>query len=141
MPLFKDSDRQEIAQRIADIAHDVQLIMFTQENECRFCETTRQMVEELSALSGKLSAEIRDLTGDAEMVRQYGITKVPAIVVRGERDYGIRFYGVPAGYEFPTLLEAVRDVGRRDPELPASILGTLAGIDQPVHLQVMVTPT
>jgi len=141
MSLIKDDDRKAITQRLSNVKHDVKLLMFTQEHECRWCETTRQMVEEVAGLSPRLTAEIRDFVADAELAKRHGIDKVPAIAVLGERDYGIRFYGVPAGYEFTPLLEAIQDVGRGDPALPAPLLTELAKVDQPVHLQVMVTPT
>jgi glutaredoxin-like protein len=141
MTLIQDADRKLIAQRFAELTHDVTLHMFTQEHECRWCETTRQIVEELAGLSPKVRAEIHDFLGDPEAVKQYGIDKIPAIAVVGEQDYRIRFYGVPAGYEFTPLLEAILDVGRGDPGLPEPVRAELAKIDKPVHLQVMVTPT
>jgi alkyl hydroperoxide reductase subunit AhpF len=141
MSLIQDADRKLIAQRFEGLAHTVTLHMFTQENECRWCETTRQIVEELAGLSPKVRAEIHDFLTDAELAKQYQIDKIPAIAVVGERDWGIRFYGVPAGYEFTPFLEAVLDAGRGEPELLAPLRAELAKVDKPVHLQVMVTPT
>jgi glutaredoxin-like protein len=141
MPLLKDDDRREIRKRLAGIEHPVTLLLFTQEHECQFCVLTREMVEEVAALSDKIEVEIHDFVADAAVAQEYGIDKIPAVVVRGDRDYGIRFYGIPAGYEFASFLEAILDVGRRDPQLPADWLALLAKVDQPVMLQVLVTPT
>ena len=99
------------------------------------------MVTELAELSEKVTAEIHDFLADSELAQQYGLDRVPAIVVRGAEDYGIRFYGVPAGYEFASLLEAIQAVGRGAHGLPDAIVAKLAQIKEPVHLQVMVTPT
>jgi len=141
MPLIKEHDKSQIAKLFEPILHDVRLVMFTQERECQFCEMTRQMTEEVAALSPRVRAEIHDFIAEADLARQYGIDKIPAIAVMGEADYRIRFYGIPAGYEFPALLEAVVDVGMRTPALPDPLLAEVQKIDQPVHLQVMVTPT
>jgi alkyl hydroperoxide reductase subunit AhpF len=141
MSLIQDADRKLIAQRFGELAHDVTLLMFTQEHECRWCETTRQIVEELAGLSPRVRAEVHDFAADPEVAKRYQIDKIPAIAVVGEKDWGVRFYGVPAGYEFTPLLEAILDAGRGEPELPAPLLAELAKVDQPVHLQVMVTPT
>jgi alkyl hydroperoxide reductase subunit AhpF len=141
MPLIKDDDRKLIAGRLGAMSQDVVLHMFTQEHECRYCEMTRQMVEEVGELSPRVRVEVHDFVADQALAQRYGVDKVPAIAVVGARDYGIRFYGIPAGYEFTPFLDAILDVGRGDPGLPAPILAELARIDRPVHLQVMVTPT
>lgn len=141
MNLIRDRERDQIKRKFAALAHPVKLLMFTQDFECEYCSMTRQLLEELAGLSDKLSIEFRDFIADAELARQYGIDKIPAIAVLGEKDYGIRFYGVPAGYEFASLLDAVADVSRRDPQLSPELLAMLAKIDRPVHMQVMVTPT
>ena len=67
--------------------------------------------------------------------------KVPATAVRDGKDYGIRFYGLPAGYEFSTLLDAIVEVSKGDSRLRPESREKLAKIAQPVHLEVFVTPT
>ena len=78
---------------------------------------------------------------EAELAEQYGVDKIPALLVRADEDPGIRFYGVPAGYEFDSVLQAVQDVARGDAGLPGVVMEDLARVDKPVHLQVMITPT
>jgi len=141
MALLKDDDKKEVERLLAGLENEVRLVMFTQEVECQYCEVTREMVEEIAALSPKITAEIHDFVADADFAKEYGIDKIPAIAVVGERDYGIRFYGVPAGYEFTSLIEDILDVGRGDPGLPADVTAQLSQVDKPVHMQVMITPT
>jgi glutaredoxin-like protein len=59
----------------------------------------------------------------------------------GEKDYGIRFYGIPAGYEFTSLIHALRLVGGVGSLLDQETRDELAKLDQEVHMQVFVTPT
>ena len=141
MALLKESERQEVTKLLAELEHEVRLVMFTQEHECQWCQTTREMVTELAELSEKVTAEIHDFLKEDSLAKQYGLARVPAIVVMGEQDYGIRFYGVPAGYEFASLLEVIQAIGHRSHGLPESVVADLARIEKPVHLQVMVTPT
>jgi glutaredoxin-like protein len=140
MPILKEPDRNEVRKRLAGIEHPVKLLMFTQEHECQFCAQTRELVEEVASLSDKLTLTVHDFVGDAAVAQEYGVDKIPAIVVMGEKDYRIRFFGIPAGYEFPTLIEAILDVGRRDPKLSPDWSQLLERVDRPVHLQVLVTP-
>lgn len=115
--------------------------MFTQEFECDYCKITRELLEAVSGLSEKISLEVYDFVKEIELAKSYGIDKIPATILLGDLDYGIRFYGVPAGYEFTTLIEDIIDVSRRDPGLPKEVLNELVKVDRPVHIQVMISPT
>jgi len=119
----------------------VKIIMFTQEVECQFCMQTRQLINELAALHDKIKVEIYDFLKDSEKTKEYGVDKVPAIVIVGERDYGIRFYGMPYGYELQTLLEAVINVSRGRTDVSEETRKKLREIKTPVHIQVFVTLT
>jgi alkyl hydroperoxide reductase subunit AhpF len=74
-------------------------------------------------------------------VEAFGVDKIPATVVMGERDYGIRFYGIPSGYEFASLVEAIVAVSQRDSGLSPETREKLRRVNAPVHIQVLVTPT
>ena len=141
MGILKDKDKKKVANIFRDIGKDVKIVMFTQEMECPHCEMTRTMLEEVSALSDKISLEVKDFVADADLAKKYGVDKIPATVLLGDKDYGIRFYGVPAGYEFNVLVEDIVNVGKRDPELSKEVMAELAKIDRPVHLQVLISPT
>jgi glutaredoxin-like protein len=90
-------------------------------------------------LSDRLTLETHDLKDEPAAAAQYGITRAPGLAVLGERDYGIRLYGLPAGYEFTSLIETLLAVGKRQHGLSEPLLKELAKVDRPVHLQVMVT--
>ncbi len=141
MGVLKDKDQKALAKVFGELTGQVKLVMFTQEVECEYCLLTREMVEEIAALSDKVSVEVHDFVKDASRAKEFGVDKIPAVIVMGDKDYGIRFYGIPAGYEFTTLIETILDVSHGQHGLPQSAVNELAKIDQPVHLQVMITPT
>jgi len=141
MNMIKDEDKLEIKKVFSALENDVKMIFFTQEHECQYCSHTHELLNELAPLSDKLHLEVYDFVRDADKVKKYGIDKIPAIVLEGERDYGIRFYGIPAGYEFTTLIEDILDVSRRNPGLDPKVLAELSKVDKPVHMQAMVSPT
>jgi len=141
MGVLKEKDREKLTQTFKEIQKDVKIVMFTQEMECPHCEMTRMMLEEISGLSDRLSLEVHDFVAEADLAKKYGVDKIPAIVLLGDRDYGIRFYGVPAGYEFAVLIEDIKDAGRRDPGLSKEVMAELAKVDKPVHMQVLISPT
>jgi glutaredoxin-like protein len=141
MPLLNEEIAQHVKEVLAGLAGPVRLAMFSQEDDCPYCPETRQLVEELAALSDQITAEVYDLGADKEQAEALGVDKTPAIAVLGARDYGVRFYGIPAGYEFASLLNAIQTVAAGQAGLSKSTLDALRTLDQPVHLQVFVTPT
>jgi glutaredoxin-like protein len=141
MALLNDSVRADIQKHFKDLKNPVKIINFTQEIECQFCADTRRLMEEIAALSDKLSLEVYNFVTDPDPVRKYKIDKIPATVVAGDKDYGIRFYGVPSGYEFGTMIASILMVSRRESGLAAETKKKLATLTKPLHLEVFVTPT
>jgi len=123
------------------MVNPVKILVFTQEFECRFCSDTRQLVQELAALNAKITVEVYDFVADADKVKKYGIDKVPALAIIGEKDYGVRIYGIPYGYELQTLIEAVINVSRGKTDLSDKTKQILAEVKAPVHIQVFVSLT
>ena len=141
MPVLDDQIRDQVKQELADLAGPVRLLMFTQEFECQYCAQTRRLVEEVADLSERLTAEIYNFVIDKEVADELGVDKIPAIAVIGAQDYGVRLYGIPGGYEFTSLLHAIKDVGAGKAELQKETIEFLDTLDAPVHIQVFVTPT
>ena len=143
MAMISEKDKKTVGDRLAKLTGPVKLVMFTQEMECQFCKETHELVEEVAALSDKISAEVKDFLKAEKEAKKLGVDKIPAVGVFGEgdKDYGIRFYGIPAGYEFMSLLEAIEIVSKGESGLSANGKERLKGLSKPVHLQVFVTPT
>jgi len=141
MELIREQDAVEIKERLKALVNPVRLVHFTQELNLDYGREAKLLLEELAALSDHLSVEVYNFLLDKEKVAEYGVDKVPATVVRNGKDYGIRFYGLPAGYEFSSLLDAIVSVSRADSALSPETRRKLAQIAEPVHLQVFVTPT
>ena len=141
MEILKEKDQKKVKDIFKDIDNAVRIVMFTQEMECTHCEMTRTMLEEVSGLSDKISLEVHDFVAEKDLAKKYGVDKIPATVLVGDKDYGIRFYGVPAGYEFTVLIEEIRDIGKRDAGLSQKVLAEVAKVNKPVHLQVLISPT
>ncbi len=151
--MINDDIAAEVREQLKEMVNPVKLVHFTQVLNLEYGAETRQLLEEVTALSPKLSLEVYDFTLDKEKVAEYRIDKVPATAIRGipeeeqqaaingAFDYGIRYYGFPAGYEFSSLLEAIVDVSKRDSGLSPKSREELKAVTAPLHLEVFVTPT
>ena len=142
MSLIAEEHKEHIKSQLAEnLINPVRLIMFTQELECQYCVQTKQLVYGLAALNDKIQAEVHDFVADAELAKQYGVDKIPAIVLLGAKDYGIRFYGLPYGYEFQTLMSGLAIVSQGKTALSEETKAKIRSITTPVHIQVFVTLT
>jgi alkyl hydroperoxide reductase subunit AhpF len=141
MGLLRDSDIEEIRERFGAMVNPVKLVHFTQELNLEYGREARQLLEELTQITEKLSLETCNFLIDKEKAAEYSVDKVPATVIRNGKDYGIRFFGLPAGYEFSSLLDGIMTVSNADSGLNPQSREKLAQLDQPLHLQVFTTPT
>ena len=141
MPILDERDRREVQAQLSVLTGPVKLVNFTQELACQYCGETEQLLREVTDLSEKINLEVYNFQLDKEKVAQYRVDKIPATVVEGSKDHGIRFYGIPLGYEFVPFLEAIKDVSRGGTDLTPETRAALAGIQEPIHLQVFTTPT
>ena len=143
MPLIDAKTQEDVREILAGLTGAVKLLVFTQTFECDFCAETRQLAEEVAALSDHISVEVYNFVTDEAVAKQYNIDKIPAIAVLGadDKDYGIRFYGIPSGYEFTSLLEAIKAVSSGASGLKPETVAFLEALTEPLHLQVFVTPT
>jgi len=142
MSLIPEEHKEHVRSELEEkLEKPVTIVMFTQEIECQSCAQTRRLLTEFAALSNKISLEVYDFVADVAKAKEYGVDKVPAIIVLGEKDYGVRFYGLPYGYEFQTFLEGVISVSTGKTDLSEETKKKLKEVKKPVRIQVFVTLT
>lgn len=141
MKLLNKKVIKELNEVFKSLDKVVTLKFFSQEFECRFCQDTHQLLEEISGLTDKIKLEKYDFLADRAEVEKYDIKRIPATVVMDEKDYGIKIYGIPSGYEFTSLVEALKIVSTGETGLAQETKNFLDSLVKEVHLQVFVTPT
>ena len=155
MPLLKERDRQALQQEFSQMPDRVRIVFFTQALGCDTCGITEQILTEIEPLADKLELVKKNFAIDREDVAKYGIARIPAFAIVRlseetdetgepelvEHDYGIRFYGVPSGHEFMSLIGAILDVSTGDSQLSPASRALAAQVSDPTHIQVFTTPT
>lgn len=149
--LISEDDAAEIKEilreRLQDAPLTPELITFTPSDgqlpQCEYCETIEMLTKQLGELSeGRLRVlNLKDT--EKELIEKFRIKRFPVTVVTNEkRDYAMKFYGLPAGYEFAALLEDIFDASYGRPStLSESTIRKIKSIERPVHIQVFVTPS
>jgi alkyl hydroperoxide reductase subunit AhpF len=142
MALLTAQDEQAVRGEFERLRDPVKLTVFSQSLiNADLCTQNEQLVREVTELSDLTSMEILNLAIDRERAAAYGVDRVPAIVVEGARDYGIRFFGVPSGYEFSNLIDSMIVASTGAPALSEETTTALGSLTAPVHIQVFSTPT
>ena len=142
MPMIQEKDREQIKKIFSGkMKNPVTIINFTQEFECDYCRETRELMEELVSLSDKITVTSYDFMRDQAKANELGVDKIPATVIVGERDYHVKYYGIPAGYEFMSLIDDIIDASQHATKLTEPTKEKLRTINKPVHIQVFITPT
>lgn len=152
MPFILDKDKQTLKDRFKrELKTDVTLRLFTQRTfgltipgrECRYCDDTQKLLEELTSLSPKLHLETKDFYSQAQDAREAGVTRIPAIVMSadGGAASNVKFYGIPLGHEFATILETMVTLSRGVSPLSLDTRKKLKRVKDKVHIQVFTTPT
>lgn len=141
MAILDEKVLKDVEKALKNMKKEVRLVLFTQALECNYCKETHQLLEQVQGTNKLLKLEVHQFESDEKAVKKYNVDKIPAIAVMGEKDYGIRFYGIPAGYEFSSLLSAILMVSTGIHKLTEDGRKFLDNLAKPIHMQVFVTPT
>ena len=130
----------------AGLKEPVEILFFGSKENCDYCADERQLLQEVAALHDGIGLSLYDIETDRETAEKFAVDKAPAVVIAakdgtGVRDLGIRFSGIPSGHEFGTLINDILLVSQRDSGLSEKTRQYLKTLDQPLLLQVFVTPT
>ena len=143
MAFLTDQDAAAVRKEFEKLAGPVKLVTFSQELAgAELCRQNDQLVREVAALApDSITVESLNLAIDRERAETYGIDRVPAIVVEGARDYGIRFLGIPGGYEFSNLIDSIIVASSGEPGLTGETRAALAELTSDIDIKVFSTPT
>jgi alkyl hydroperoxide reductase subunit AhpF len=144
--LLNDGIIEQIREVFNDLKYPVHLIFFGSQEKCEYCNETRQLAEEVAAISDLVSIEILDIDANSDLAKKYNVDKAPGLVIAAKEgdqitDFGVRLAGIPSGHEFTSLIQVIILVSNRDSGLNPQTRALLKDLDRPILLQVFVTPT
>jgi alkyl hydroperoxide reductase subunit AhpF len=149
MALLNDRVKQQVRDRFAEhLSGPVQLRLYTRPGTgrlilpsglgCATCDDARQLAQDVQeAAPDLIQLDVIDITSEESEV-----SDVPTLTVAfpGE-EARITFQGLPAGYEFATVIDAIERVSTGDHGLADDSVQALAGLTEPVDVMVFATPT
>ena len=141
MAFLQARDEAAVKKEFERIGGPVKLIVFASELGGDNNTQAVALIREVAALSDQLSVTVLNPHIDREQAAAYGVTESPVVVVEGARDYGIRFLGIPAGYEFSNLIDSIVAASTGEAGLSEETKTALAGLTEDVTIKVFATPT
>ena len=153
MALISPADASKVADFFRErLVNPVTIDLFTEKKsmlfvpgrrECEYCEETEKLLGEVAALSDQIRLNVHDLRNDPDAGESFGINAdmIPAFILGGSARGTLRFFGIPAGYEFASLLQDLGDVSTAETSLSDAAKASLDGLSADVHIRVFVTPT
>ena len=142
MAIFRPEEESKVRELLDALERPVELLVAHGPEETPlpgardidFGAETERVVSELCALSDKLTFRVE--------TEPAGFERYPSVAVLPEgEDRGIRYYGLPWGYELASLVGAVIEAGKRESTLQPESLERLEALDHDLTIDVFVTPT
>lgn len=151
MAIISDQDQEFLRKHFEEnITSSVEIIMFTQRSSpiiipgkepCETCEQTEELLKEVAELSDNIDLTVHDIASAATQAAAHGIDRVPAFVLKGAARGSVRFFGIPAGYEFSGFIADLVDTASGTTELSDDTRSFLASLTEDVNIKVFTTPT
>ena len=142
MSIFRPEDEAQVRDLFDALERPVELLVALGPEETPlpgardidFGAETERVVSGLAALSERVTYRVEE--------EPPGFERYPAIAILPEgEDAGLRYYGLPWGYELGSLIGAVLEAGRRESSLRPESLERLAALEHDLAIDVFVTPT
>jgi alkyl hydroperoxide reductase subunit AhpF len=141
MGFLTAQDEAAVKKEFEKIAGPVTLSVFASELGPENNAETVSLIKEVAALSDRITVKLMNPHIERDEAAAYGISVTPTVVVEGAKDYGIRFLGIPAGYEFSNLIDAIVAVSSGEAQIQDETRTALGGLTEDVTIKVFATPT
>jgi alkyl hydroperoxide reductase subunit AhpF len=141
MAFLSARDEAAVKKEFERIGGPVKLTVFASELGGGQNTQAVSLIREVAALSDQISVAVLNPHIERDQAAAYGVSESPVVVVEGAKDYGIRFLGVPAGYEFSNLIDSIVAVSTGEAALSEETKAKLAGLTEDVTIKVFATPT
>jgi len=138
--MLSEKDKAYVKKTLDGMKDEVRLVLFSRDGgECKYCGETEGLLSDIAAADSRVKVEILSLKKDAARAKELGIDKVPGIALLGKKDYNLRYFGLPSGYDIIPFVETIRAVGDDNPGISRESAALLAKLAKPVQLTVFVT--
>lgn len=145
MGLLREEDKAQIRNMFSSRMKDpVSIEFFTGASRCEYCADTLMILKEVSELDNRITLNVHEMekAEDKLAFSKFDIDKIPAITIsKNGKDFRFRYFGIPSGYEFSTLLEDIMMVSSDVTDLSQDTISKISNLSDDIFIYVFITPT
>ncbi len=101
------------------------------------CALAKELYEEIAELSDQISLTIYEREESREQVRRRDIVDVPCVLIRGELNRPLRFYGAPNGHLLVAMIRAMVLASTRQAKPSVKMKRLLSKLRRPTRLRLL----
>ena len=101
------------------------------------CELAKELYEEIADLSEHISLTIYEHEESQEQVKRRDIVDVPCVLIRGELNRPLRFYGAPNGHLLVAMIRAMVLASTRQSKPSVKMKRILSKLRRPTRLRLL----
>jgi alkyl hydroperoxide reductase subunit AhpF len=138
--MLTEKDKKYVSSTLGGMKSEVRLVLFSRDGgDCKYCGEAEGLLADIAGAAPRVKVEVLSMQKDAARAKELGIDKVPGIAILGAKDYNLRYFGLPSGYDFTPFVETIRAVANNEPGIGGETVAALAKLTKPVQLSVFVT--
>ncbi len=143
MTHLSDRERQTLREMFRELKYPVFIELFVDADDEWSRAAEELTTEVVRVMPDLLHAVVRTRREHSLLATLYGVERAPTFILCDHKrdDSGIRFVGLPSGYEFAALIEALLDVSASRVRISDKSLNYIRNLEQEITLEVFVTPT
>ena len=127
--MLPENVKKQVENKFSNLIDPIKLIL--KKDDSDISKKAEELLKEISSLSDRISFHI---------LNSLKCLGVPCISIQGEeKDFGIRYMGVPEGGEFNVFIDTIEMVSRNEYHLTERTVEFIEEIDKPVDIKVFVT--
>ncbi len=136
--MISEGSLEIINKSSGQLKQPVRLVLFTTDTGSSACQDAIDLARSIKAHMSKLSLEAYDMVMDRDKSEQYGIKRVPAMVVQDGEGRAVTFYGVLEDVFLGILMDTIQSLADTKVWFPADIRRALNHLAHDVKIRVFV---
>ena len=140
--MLSEGDRASLERRFAQgMKDDVTLLLFVDEGSAMEKELT-DFANTLAQTNPKIKVDVQKAEdGKNQRMRELHIEHWPCLVLAKGDFTRIRYYGIPAGYEIPSLVDAIVELSSMRTTLSPKARSALATVRRKANIKIFILTT
>jgi alkyl hydroperoxide reductase subunit AhpF len=126
--------------QLTKLGGSVRVKVFAVSGHCVFCNTVEEIIGKVAEMSDKVIVQRSDFDAEEPTAKAYGIERHPAIFIHGKKDFGLKFSGIPMGYQFGVFVEDLVMASLGSCDLSEEVKIKLRSVRMPISIQVFTLP-